>query len=372
MIIGIDASRAPTSQRTGTEAYAYQLIRALIPLTAERGHNLRLYFNQRPTPNLFDVEPHVEWVVIPRPRVWTHTRLRTELKQRPPDIFFTPAHVIPAAYDGPSVATVHDVGYEFFPRAHTARQRAYLRWSTRHNCRRAVTIIADSRATQTDLVQLYGIAVEKTVVIYPGADPELTAVKDHAILATVQAKYGLTSPYLLYLGTLQPRKNLERLVAAFAASRLADDGYMLVLAGKAGWLSESVLSAVAALPPPIAQSVRLPGYIDEDHKAALLSGAKALVFPSLYEGFGFPVLEAQACGTPVVCSNTSSLPEVAGTAALLVDPLDTAALSAAMQRVVEDQDLRHRLVGEGFINVGRFTWDQTAAQVLTLLEQAAH
>jgi glycosyltransferase involved in cell wall biosynthesis len=160
-------------------------------------------------------------------------------------------------------------------------------------------------------------------------------------------------------------------VEAFATSGLAANGYALVLAGKQGWLAEPVLAAVNGLDEATAGAVILPGYIDPADKAALLTGATALTFPSLYEGFGFPVLEAQACGTPVVTSTTSSLPEVAGSAALLVDPLDTAALSTALRRIVGDEPLRAQLRRDGLANVGRFRWGDSAAAVLDVLEAAA-
>lgn len=370
MIIGIDASRATAARRTGTEGYAYQLIRALIPLAAARGHRLRLYFNDPPPADLFPTAAHVEMRVIPLRRLWTHARLGHELRTRPPDVFFTPAHVIPVGVRVPRVATIHDLGYEHFPEAHPWRQRAYLRWSTRHNARAGGRVLVDSRATGDDLTRLYGTAAAKIAVVYPGADPDLRRAGDAAIAAAL-ARYGLTPPYFLYLGTLQPRKNLVRLVEAFAASGLAGDGHNLVLAGRAGWLAEPLLAAVAALPADVRARVVLPGYIEETDKAALLSGATALVFPSLYEGFGFPVLEAQACGTPVVCSDTSSLPEVAGEGALLVDPLDTAALAAALRRVAMEDGLRRALVRAGDANTRRFTWAGAAAQALDVLVAAA-
>ncbi len=371
MILGIDASRAVTGQRTGTEAYAYHLIRALLPVAAERGHSLRLYFNQPPPGDLFREATGVERVVIPLRRMWTHARLGHELRARPPDVFFTPAHVIPVGIDVPAVATVHDLGYEHFPQAHPRRQLAYLRWSTRHNARVARRVIADSRATAADLTRFYGTSPTKIDVVYPAIDPDLRRVEDAAQIAAVCARYGIKRPYLLYLGTLQPRKNLVRLVEAYAASGLYGDGYSLVLAGKAGWLAEPLLVAVSGLPSAARSQVLLPGYVDDADKAALLSGAAALIFPSLYEGFGFPVLEAQACGTPVVCSNTSSLPEVTGERALLVDPLDAAALAAAMERVVGDRVLRRELVERGYLNVERFRWESAAERVLQQLEICA-
>ncbi len=370
MIIGIDASRAAAGQRTGTEAYALHLIRALIPLAGPRGHTLRLYFNDPPAADLFPTAPHVEPTVIPLRRLWTHARLGHELRSRPPDVFFTPAHVIPVGIRCPSVATIHDLGYEHFPEAHPPRQLAYLRWSTRHNARVARRIVADSRATADDLTRLYATDPAKIAVVYPGADPDLRRMDDPAALATAAAKYGIRPPYLLYLGTLQPRKNLVRLVEAFAASDLHNKGYMLVLAGRAGWLAEPLLAAVRALPTAVREQIHLPGYVDEADKAALLSGATALVFPSLYEGFGFPVLEAGACGLPVVCANTSSLPEVAGDVALLVDPRDTAALAEGMRRLVADEPLRHRLIAKGYANLARFRWEDAAAQTLGVLEAA--
>lgn len=371
MIIGIDASRATTGQRTGTEAYAYFLIHTLIPLAGARGHRLRLYFNQTPAFDLFPAAEHVERVVIPRRRLWTHLRLGRELRRRPPDVFFTPAHVIPLGYGGPSVATIHDLGYEYFPDAHPRRQLAYLRWSTRHNARVARRVIADSAATRDDLARFYGTDTAKIDIVYPGAEPDLRRVEDETKIADTLARHGIRSPYLLYLGTLQPRKNLIRLVEAFAASGLHDEGYSLVLAGKPGWLAEPLQAAIRGLPSAVRGRILLPGYIGETEKNLFLSGATALVFPSLYEGFGFPVLEAQACGTPVVCSNTSSLPEVAGKGAVLIDPLDTAAIAGAMRRVVDDADLRVGLIKKGQANLRRFTWHHAAGQVMELLEGVA-
>ena len=376
MIIGIDASRTIIGQRTGTEAYATFLLQAFIPLAVAHNHRIRLYFNQPPSPDLFHHRPQVEHVGIPFPRLWTHLRLAGELHRHPPDIFFTPAHVIPFSYFGPCVATVHDLGYHHFPEAHPKRQLAYLRWSTRHNGRRARRIVADSEATKQDLIHLDGIPAEKIDVIYPGVDPMLQPVIDEARRTAVYRKYNITPPYLLYLSTLQPRKNLVRLIQAYAASGLP---HQLVLAGKPGWLSQPILeviSNVAARPlrvqsSVISEKIVVTGFVDEVDKAALLSGATAVLYPSLYEGFGFPVLEAQACGTAVLTANSSSLPEVAGDAALLVDPLDTAAITEGMQRLVHDEPLRQTLVQKGFENVKRFNWEETAVQLLNTLEKAS-
>lgn len=371
MLIGIDASRAVTRQRTGTEAYAFHLIQALIPLATSQGHRLRLYFNQPPPPDLFPEARGVEQIVIPFPRLWTHIRLAWELGSQPPDLFFTPAHVIPLLYRGVSVATVHDLGYHHFPEAHPRTQLAYLRWSTRHNSRVSRRVVADSQATRADLIQLDGIPADKIDVIYPGLDPALKPVTDPVRLAAVQGKYGIQAPYLLTVGTLQPRKNLVRLVQAYRSSGLP---HQLVLAGKAGWLSQPILDEIGRQETASdgdQPSIHLPGFVDDQDKAALLSGATALLFPSLYEGFGFPLLEAQACGTAVLCADGSSLPEIAAGSALLVEPLDTRAMTAAIQRIAADSKLRQKLIGLGFENIQRFNWDDAAARLLQTFARAA-
>ena len=371
MVIGVDASRAATGLRTGTEAYSFFLIQALIPLVEAEGHRLRLYFNQAPSTGLFADSIAVESRVIPLSRLWTHIRLAAELARQPPDLFFTPAHVIPASYRGPSVATVHDLGFLAFPEAHTRRQLAYLRWSTAHNAWRGRKVIVDSVATKDDLTRHYGIDPDKIEVIYPGLDPALRPVKDEATLARVTARYDIQRPYLLSIGTIQPRKNLARLVEAYATSGAAAQ---LVLAGRIGWQAGPILEAVEQHQLRLSDgrpAIVLPGFISDDDKAALISGAKALLFPSLYEGFGFPVLEGNVCETPVLAANSSSLPEIADQAALLVDPLNTRAIWESIGRIMADEALRDSLVEAGRINAKRFKWETAARRVLSTLEEAA-
>ena len=359
LTIGIDASRAIIARRTGTEAYSLQLIQSLLELGSD--HRFRLYFNQPPPGDLFPAGANVERRAIPFPRLWTHVRLAAELMQNRPDILYVPSHVLPFVFPGPAVVTVHDLGYLHFPQAHRLLDRWYLALTTRRNVRQATTIIADSEATRRDLVTHYGAKEDTIAVVYPGVDAALRTVSDPDRLAAVRTRYGIQSDYLLYLGTLQPRKNLIRLIDAVAAL----PARQLVLAGKPGWLSDAIVKRAREA------GVILTGFVPDEDKAALLSGAAAFLFPSLYEGFGFPVLEAMACGTPVICSNSSSLPEVAGDAALLVDPLDTAGITAAIERLLADHQLRDELVQRGKINIRRFSWRRCAQQVLKIVEEAA-
>ncbi len=372
MLIGIDASRATATRRTGTETYSLHLIRALLHLGL--GHRFRLYTNGPPPDSLFDLQGSMagaELRSIPFPRLWTHLRLSAEMLVNPPEVLFVPAHVIPVMHPRRSVVTVHDLGYLHYPEAHLPRDRRYLDWSTRWSARQAVAVLADSAATKADLVRAYGITADKVHVVPLGRDERLARVEDPAALAAVRGRYGLGQRYLLYVGTLQPRKNLARLIEAFArlAARPGRGDVELVLAGKQGWLYDALSAQVSGL--GLAGRVRFPGYLPDEDLPALLSGALAFVYPSLYEGFGIPVLEAGACGVPVITSNTSSLPEVAGDAAILVDPHDVDAIADAMDRVLTDDALRAELVRRGHENVKRFSWEKCARETLAVLLEAA-
>jgi glycosyltransferase involved in cell wall biosynthesis len=361
MLIGVDASRAARAQRTGTETYSLHLIQALVETGCS--HRFRLY---TPTPisRLQAPSSNSEIRVIPFPRLWTHLRLAWELKRRPPDVLFVPAHVLPLVCPIPALVTVHDLGYLHYPEAHRRFDRWYLGWTTRRHVGLAALIVADSQATRADLVHYYQADPARIIVVYPGRDESLTRVNDPEVVNAVKARYGIRGNYLLYVGTLQPRKNLVRLVEAFAQVQTPD--LQLVLAGQKGWLYADLLARVETL--GLNGRVIFTGYAADDDKAALLSGATALAYPSLYEGFGLPVLEAMACRTPVLTSDVSSLPEVAGDAALLVNPLDTEAIAAGIARLVADAGLRHTLVERGSLQIRQFSWVRAARQVLGAIE----
>jgi len=367
MLIGIDASRAASVQRTGTERYSLFLIRAL--LDAGCSHRFRLYFNQPPQPGLFERDDRVEWRVMPFPRLWTHLRLAWEVLCSPPDVLFVPSHVLPLIHSRRCVATVHDLGYRHYPDSHTRAARWYLDWSTRFNARTAQRVVVDSEATRRDLATFYGTDPAVTVLAYPAGTEGYAPVHDMERLAAVRRRYATGSQYLLYLGTLQPRKNLGTLIKAFASLVEADripSSLNLVLAGKRGWLYDRIQADLHTA--SLQDRIVLPGYIEEDDVAPLMSGATAFCLPSWYEGFGLPVLEAMACDTPVICSNVSSLPEVAGDAALLFDPARSDELAHAIERLVRDPARRRDLVSRGRRQVQRFSWEGCAARVLEALE----
>lgn len=360
MIIGIDASRAALARHTGTETYAYRLLQAMASLTSAEVR-LRLYTRQRPQPTSWPDAPYVETRIIPFPRLWTHLRLAAEISRHPPDVLFVPAHVLPLYCPVPAVVTVHDLGYLYHPQAHPPFQRWYLDWSTKRHTRIARRIIADSGTTRDDLINHYRADPQTIDVVHLGRNPTLNPVADSA---PVKARYQIRGDYILYLGTLQPRKNLLRLLEAF--HRLSQDHPIkLVLAGEKGWLYDEIFERVQAL--NLGERVIFPGFIAEADKAALISGAIIYVYPSLYEGFGLPLLEAMACGTPILSSNVSSMPEIAGGAALLVDPYDIKAIAAGLSRLLSDPQLRQTLSHQGFRRLQDFSWPEAAQQTLEIL-----
>ncbi len=362
MRIAIDASRCTVQRVTGTEHYAIELIRALIRRNTT--HDITLYFRDQPAPDLFPPSPLVRQRVIPFPRAWTHIRFALEVWRDKPDVTFVPAHTLPVRFPGRAVVTVHDLGFRYFPEAHPAKDRLYLDWTTRYSAQRAQVILADSEATASDLSQFYDVPAAKIRVVYPGVEqPSAPEAPDE--LARVRQKYQLPERYFLFLGTLQPRKNIAVIVQAYQRWRREqpDDGAGLVLAGGKGWLYDETWAS--DLP-----GVHLTGYIDHADKGALYTGALALVFPSLYEGFGFPVIEAMRCGLPVIASNTSSLPELVGEAGLLVDPLDVEAIAGAMRRLRTNDTLRDQLRQKGYLQAAAFTWDAAAEQAMNALETA--
>jgi glycosyltransferase involved in cell wall biosynthesis len=231
----------------------------------------------------------------------------------------------------------------------------------------ATHILADSIATRDAIVQEYGIDAGRITVAYPGYDSDLVPVRDPDVLAAVQARYGITSPYILFLSRIQPRKNVLRLVEAFARVLSRHPDLTLLLAGPKGWLAAPIEARVREL--ELEARVCFTGYIAEEDKAALISGARVFAYPSLYEGFGFPALEAQACGVPLLSSNSSSLPEVIGDGGLLVDPLDEDAIAAGLLCLLDDEELRQTLIERGCANLRRFSWSQTAKVVLGVIDR---
>jgi glycosyltransferase involved in cell wall biosynthesis len=360
-VIAIDASRSSTDTKTGTEWYSAEVIRALAEIHDRP--NLALYYHPRRRQPVDAT--NLSQRPVRMPRLWTHIGLSTAMLRDRPDALFVPSHVIPAYHPQVSVVTLHDLGFIVEPDSHPQNQRRLLDITSRWNARVARRIIAVSAQTRADLLRYYRVAPEKVVTVHSGVDH--TRFFQQRVDWDTLRRIGIDRPYILFLSTVQPRKNVIRLIEAF--EMLDRPNLLLVVAGKAGWLSETIMGRIEQ--SSARRRILRLGHVADHQVPALYNGAQAFVLPSLYEGFGMGILEAMACGCPVVASNRSSLPEIAGDAALLVDPLDPAAMCDAISRTfVSDQ--RSALITAGLRRAREFTWQKTARETLTVIEDAMH
>ena len=300
-------------------------------------------------------------------RLWyrLHLPLSIETWTGPVDLFHQPDFVLPPVRSGtPTVLTVHDLSFVREPDSVMPGMTRHLNRWVPWSVEQADHVIAVSEATRQDLIDLYQTPPEKISVLYHGVTPEFRPIRDPYCLAQVRQKYGPgPQPFILSVGTIQPRKNYQRLLQALAQ---IDPAYRLVIAGSKGWYYETIFAEVKKL--GLADRVYLPDFVADADLPALYSAASLFVYPSLYEGFGLPVLEAMACATPVIVSNRSSLPEVVGTAGLLVDPLAVEAMAATIAEVLANQDLQRQLVQNGLIQAAKFTWHDTVVRLLNLYQ----
>lgn len=286
------------------------------------------------------------------------------------DLLHGMAFATPLAAACPTVVTVHDLSFLRFPQAFRRANRVYLSALTRISTRNATRVIAGSESTRRDVMELCHVPPERVVTVPYGVSEAFTPA-EQSEAAEFRRRKGLPEQFILFLGTLEPRKNIGRLIEAYAALRTrggASATPKLVIAGGKGWHYESLFAQVANL--GLSEAVIFPGYVPGDELAWWYRSASIFVFPSLFEGFGLPVLEALACGTPTITSNVSSLPEVAGDAALLVDPHDTEALVDAMMRLLREPELRARLSEAGVSQAKQFPWSRTAAETAAVYRAA--
>jgi len=289
-----------------------------------------------------------------------------ELFTGPVDLFHSTDFVLPPLRRARGLITVHDLAFLRLPECADPGLRAYLSQAVPRSASRAQHILADSQNTRQDVMDLLKVPAEKVSVVPAGVEERFRPVQDEAELNRVRQRYSLSEPFILSLGTLEPRKNLARLIEAHARlRRRVPAAPMLVIAGGRGWLYEGILSTARRYP---ADAVRLIGFVADEDLPALYTLARAFAFPSLYEGFGLPPLEAMACGTPVLCSNRPSLPEVVGDAALLADAEDTDAWSDALESVLHDPALRSDLAERGRRQARLFTWNRAARILLSVYE----
>lgn len=372
MHIGIDA-HAIGAQQGGNETYIKNLIRALAALDGDNRYTIYLANAQaaaewrngfaRQHPNFT-----IQQIPQPTPLVRVPVFLAYELRRHPVDVLHV-QYTAPPFCPAPVVATIHDLAFEHLPETFTRRGAFQLKLTVRRTARRAARIATVSEFSRQDLLRTYGLAPEKVAVTYNGLEEQFTPTPNSAEEATaIRQRFGISRDFILAVGSLQPRKNLVRLIRAYAKLRTEQPAFtaQLVIVGRKLWLHHEIFAEVAR--QPWAQDVILTGYVADEDLPPLYRAARVFVYPSLFEGFGLPPLEALACGTTVVTSDNSSLPEVVGDAALLIEPQDEAAIAQAILQATSDEALRTRLRTAGLERARRFTWRTAAEQTLALYQ----
>jgi glycosyltransferase involved in cell wall biosynthesis len=397
MRIGIDYTSAAT-QGAGIGRYTRELMRALLAMPSPHTYSLFYARSQRidpsnfqlPTSNLHHLPFHDKWLM----RLWQRLQipLPVELIVGKVDLFHSPDFTLPPTLSGvPTLLTVHDLSFVRDPDSAWPSLRAFLNKAVPRSVKHATHVLADSIATKNDLIELFGTPTEKITVLYSGVEARFAPVRDQTELDRVCAKYHLPRPFILSVGTLQPRKNYGRLIEAFAefingphpstsprthserseaesknVRGSALDAWHLVITGGKGWMYESIFEQVKSL--GLENRVHFPGFVDDVDLPALYSAADLFAYVSLYEGFGLPLLEAMACGTPIIASNVSSLPEVVGDVGLQVNPRDVADITRALRSMLDDTDLRSQTIAAGLTRARTFTWEKAARELLTIYD----
>jgi glycosyltransferase involved in cell wall biosynthesis len=371
-MIYLDVSAA-VHRRAGLGRYAESLTRALVArgsgdLGGSRGvGTYGLFYNRErgiePLPGLDHLPTRTvalgykPWRML----VWIGQLARVGFDRLLPgaSLFHATEHLLLPLRTAPTVITVHDLIFRHLPEHHKPLNRWYLNLALPLYCRRATHVIAISESTRSDLVSAYDLSPERITVIHEAADPRFRPQPPERV-AAVRRRYGLPGRYVLFVGTIEPRKNLTRLLHAFEILHSEGLSDALVVVGKRGWLYGDFFAELER--SPVREAVILPGFVPDEHLPAVYAGAQALVFPSLYEGFGLPTLEAMACGTPVACSNTASLPEVGGDAALYFDPANEDAIVETLRRLLSDVERQDDLARRGLERASHFSWDRVAAE----------
>ncbi|MCA9934304.1 MAG: glycosyltransferase family 4 protein [Ardenticatenaceae bacterium] len=373
MRIGIDVTSAVV-QGGGIGRYTRELVRALAQ--QDSPYEYRFFSAKRPSilpvPNPLPEQDGISYHPAPLNERWLY-RLWYRLRLPLPvqlitgrlDLFHSPDFVLPPVSGGiPTLLTVHDLSFAHYPEVFPEPLVRYLNTVVPWSVGRATHILADSQATKDDLTTLWHVPAEKITVLYSGVDPRFRPVESGAVMTAVRQRYQLgDAPYMLAVGTVQPRKNYQMLIRAFAplAGKFPHN---LIIAGGKGWLYDEMMAEVGR--QGLDGRVHFIGFVDDDDLPALYSGADLYVFPSLYEGFGLPLLEAMGCGVPVLTSNASSLPEVAGAAAVQLSPHDETAWTTAMAELLGDDTRRVQMVAAGFRQARQFSWGKSAKQLLAI------
>lgn len=371
MHIGINYTAA-LRQRAGIGRYTSGLINALTQLDAANQYTLlvtrdspRSHFPKLPDNFRIKILPISERLLT---ILWHRLNLPMTIDTwaGPFDLFHSPDFVLPPLKNTPSLLTVHDLSFMQHPHGAVPKLRRWLESVVPRSANKASHILADSHSTKHDLETILDVPSAKISVVGAGVEPRFQPIADEAVLNRVRRKYNLPDQYILGLGTLEPRKNFVGLIQAFNQLQTNCPELHLVIAGGKGWLYEDIFATAAN--SPVADRIHMLGYVADEDLPALYSMANIFAYPSHYEGFGIPVLEAMACGTPVITADNSSLPEVAGDAALMTPSDDIDALAQGIYQIHTSDSLHKKCVKRGFAHAKTFTWEAAAKKLLTVYE----
>lgn len=371
MIIGIDGNEANNPKRVGIGEYAYELIKNLTN-TGKEHCKFIIYLKDNPLDDMPPPSENVSYRVFGPRKMWTQFALpaRLYLESKKPHVFFSPSHYAPRISPVPTVVSVMDLSYLHFPELFNKSDLMQLKNWTKYSVKNAKKILTISRSSMSDIIEEYGVPKERVAVTYPGIKSVVSITPHIYAMQELTQKYKIPEKYVLYVGTLQPRKNVTRLIEAFAKlskSEKIPTNVGLVLVGKKGWMYDEILSAPEKF--GVSRKVHFVDFVTNEDLMLLYQHAEVFVLPSLYEGFGLPVLEAMKYDCPVITSNVSSLPEVGGDAALYVDPESVDDISEKIEKVLTDSKIRKSMIEKGKEQIKKFSWEKSAKETLSFLEE---
>ncbi|MEK7605389.1 MAG: glycosyltransferase family 1 protein [Patescibacteria group bacterium] len=372
MKIAVDANEANVTKKVGISEYAFELIKQFEKLQTSN-YNFQIYLKDRPSSDFPPQGANWHYKIFGPKKLWTQFALPVSLffKKDRPDVFFSLTHYGPRFSPVPTVISIMDLAFFHFPEYFTAKDLNQLKSWTGYSVRNAKAIITISEASKNDIIKWYGIDGSRIHVIYPGIKPTITLTPHIYSMEELQTKYKISKNYILFVGTLQPRKNITRLIEAFSLlikkKPHTDSDLQLVIVGKKGWKYEEILEAPQKY--GVEDRVTFVDFVTDEDLILFYKNALCFAWPSLYEGFGLPILEAMKLGCPVVTSNVSSLPEAGGDAVLYVDPEDVSDITDKLDQVASDPRLRKTMIEKGHRQVQKFSWEKSAKETLAVLEQ---
>lgn len=365
MIIGIDGNEANVTEQVGVSVYTLNVLQ-YFHKKAGSSLQFNIFLRDEPLPHLPKQIPYFTYITVSPKWLWSQLFLPFYLlTHRNIDIFFSPAHYAPRFSPAPSVVTIHDLSYFYYPQDFLKEDLYKLKYWTKYSVRKAKKVIAVSQNTKQDLTKFYSTPQEKIEVVFNGYERKIKNPQGKS----QKLMFVRNNPYILYVGTLQPRKNIPTLIKAFKLFSMNNPQFQLVITGKKGWLYDEIFNEVRN--QGLEQKIIFTGYVPDEELPTLYKNAFCFVLPSLYEGFGIPLLEAMSFKCPVISSNTSSLPEIGGDACLYFDPRDENELVEKLEKL-KDSKLRDELSKKGSERIKLFSWEKCATQTLEVIKTAYH